>query len=110
VLGLLAAVFSAVCLVRLAWANEWAVEHGVAALPRPLLVLWIAGLASLALTLLVFAWADLHASRLVPSIGARASRGRVVELASALVWVALVGTTGVIPFVLERLYPSVPAL
>jgi hypothetical protein len=64
VLGLLAALFSAGVLVRMAWANEWAVAHGAAALPRPLLVLWIAGLGCLAVTLLAFAWLDLRASRL----------------------------------------------
>jgi membrane protein DedA with SNARE-associated domain len=106
VLGLLAALFSAGVLVRMAWANEWAVEHGAAALPRPLLVLWIAGLAGLAATLLVYAYADLRASRRAHPRSGRPSRDTRLEIASVLVWVALLCTAGVIPMVLERLDPA----
>lgn len=105
-LGLLAAVATAAYLVKLAWANEWAVEHGAAALPRPLLLLWLGVLASLALVLLGFAYADLRAARLVLRPCGRAARGAVAELASTFLWLGLLGAAGMIPLVIERRYPA----
>lgn len=104
-LGLIAAVATTAYLVKLAWANEWAVEHGAAALPRPLLLLWLGILASLALVLLGFAYADLRAARLVRPPRDRATGGAVAEFARTVLWLGLLGATGVIPFLMEQRYP-----
>jgi membrane protein DedA with SNARE-associated domain len=106
VLGLIAAVATATYLARVAWANEWAIEHGSAALPRPLLALWLGSLAALALVLVAFAVVDLRAAAVVHRGFSAPAYRLVAGLAGTLIWLGLLAAAGGIPVVLELRYPA----
>lgn len=106
-LGVLAGGGIAAYTGRLLWANHWAIEHGSAALPRPVLALWVAALAVAALLLLAFALIDAHAARALRGY-APATRHRLVAGAVGMTtWLALVAGAGVIPLALELRYPAI---
>jgi membrane protein DedA with SNARE-associated domain len=106
VLGLIAAFATAGYLVRLAWRNEWSVEHGAAALPHPLLALWLGALALLALLLLAFAAADFRAAAALHVRTPAVPRRLRADLMGMCAWLSVLSLAGGIPVMLELRYPA----
>jgi membrane protein DedA with SNARE-associated domain len=104
VLGLLAAVATAGYLARLLWANDGAVAHGSATLPQPVLVVWVATMATIALCLLGFAYVDLRAA--VRHRTAQVGRSWMNDLATTVAWAGVVAVAAAIPVVMELRYPA----
>lgn len=105
-LGLAAVVGSVAYVVKTAWANERATDHGLAALPYPLLGVWLALLAVLALALLGVALADLRVAMRGRARHGPLSRLVVGEIATTLAWVGLVAVVGAIAIGIELRYPA----
>lgn len=104
--GLVAVIVSGGYLIKVVWAHERAVDRGLAVLPLPVLLAWLALLGGLALALLWQAAVDLRIAH-----GSRASSGLLARLVSAEVattvaWVILVSAVGLVVTGIELRYPA----
>ena len=105
VAGAAGAVFVAAWVIKTARANEWAREHGRAALDVPVLVLWLALLVGLTAYAVAIAVAELRAAHGKPHGPAR-PRFVPGEVAGALAWSGALGMAGAIMVGIELLYPA----
>jgi membrane protein DedA with SNARE-associated domain len=108
-LGFVAAVVTTGYLVMMVWKNDWALDHGSANLPRPVIVGWIAVLALLALVLLGFAYRDFRASSPHWQRRRLTTRGWVIanELLTTTAWLTLILAIASIVARIELLYPGI---
>lgn len=104
-LGVVAATVTVGYLVKTAWANESAAEHGRIALPAPLLAAWLTVLGILALGLLAIAMIDLRAARRTMGGRGAVPRSVATEIATTVAWTGLVAILGIVVTVIERRYP-----
>jgi membrane protein DedA with SNARE-associated domain len=91
-LGFIAAVVTTGYLVMMVWKNDWALDHGSAGLPRPVLIGWVILLAALALVLIGFAYSDFRASSPHWQRRQISTRGRLIanELLTTTAWLTLI--------------------
>lgn len=105
-LGFLAVLATAAYVVKTALVNEWAADRGRAALPYPLLALWLTLLGLLTVALLVVAIDDLRTVLRVRDDQPRPGRAVAGEVSATLVWTGLIGTVGTVVTLLELRYPT----
>jgi membrane protein DedA with SNARE-associated domain len=107
-LGFIAAVVTTGYLVMTVWKNDWALDHGSAGLPRPVLVGWIAVLAALALVLIGLAYSDFRASSPHWQRRQISTRGRLIanELVTTTAWLTLILAIATIVARIELYYPA----
>jgi hypothetical protein len=104
--GLAAACVAIGYVVKTAWTNEWAEDRGRAALPWPVLELWLAALAGLAVAFLAMVIADLRINRARERRGQRSPFPVRLEIALTVTWLGLLAGLGVVVTVIELRYPA----
>jgi membrane protein DedA with SNARE-associated domain len=106
VVGFVAAILATAYVVKTAWTNEWAEDRGRAALPWPILELWLAALASLAVALLAVVITDLRLSRGKRRLRPGPPFSVRFEIVVTATWFVLLAGLGVVVTVIELRYQA----
>jgi hypothetical protein len=108
ILGFAAATAITAYVASIVWGNDWSIERGSAALPRPVLELWMVALCGLALLLLVFAVFDLRLASGMRQLHWRpaAPQRLMAGITGMVVWLSLLFAAGGIPVLMELRYPG----
>ncbi len=100
-LGLGVGVGSVAFVIETVWQTPSAVDHGLLALPLPILVVWLVLLGVIALALLWMAYEDLRVERATHHQHTLEARLAIGELVGTIAWLGLLIVVGTIVGLIE---------
>lgn len=99
--GLAVGIGSVAYVIETVWRTPSAVDHGLLALPLPILVVWLVLLSVMALALLGMAYEDLQVERKAHQQRTPGSRLARAELVGTIAWLGLLVIVGTIVGMIE---------